>query len=63
MTVRGIDAIKIAVVTELPNSGVPELSSNIDPTAAIAVIQAPNKNTPLFGVTIFLQGLGTRLER
>jgi hypothetical protein len=34
--VSGIVAAKILPVTAIPNSGVPELSSNTDPTAAIA---------------------------
>lgn len=40
-------------VLKFPKSGVPDDNSNIDPTPAIAVIHDPNKNTPLFGVTIF----------
>jgi hypothetical protein len=52
MTTKGMVAARIILVIELPNSGFPEESSNTEPTAAIAEIQEPAKNTPLFGVTI-----------
>jgi hypothetical protein len=48
--VRGIDAAKILPVTAIPNSGVPELSSNTDPTAAIAEMEAPSRQIPVKGV-------------
>ena len=48
--VRGIDAAKILPVTAIPNSGVPELSSKTEPTAAIAEIEAPSKQIPVRGV-------------
>jgi hypothetical protein len=48
--VKGILNPKVIKVAGTPQSGCPELSSNIEPTAAIAVIQAPPKNKPLFGV-------------
>jgi hypothetical protein len=41
----------MAVVTPVPQSGVPEDSSKIEPTAAIAATQEPAKNSPLLGVT------------
>jgi hypothetical protein len=50
--VRGIEAIKIKLVIVVPRSGVPDDNSNIEPTAAIAAILDPIKNTPLFGVTL-----------
>jgi hypothetical protein len=49
--VKGIQARRMARVVVMPNSGTPELNSKIEPTAAIAEIQEPNKNTPLLGVT------------
>jgi hypothetical protein len=52
IAVRGIQATKIPVVRELPNSGIPELNSNTEPTAAIAAMQEPSKKTPLLGVTV-----------
>jgi hypothetical protein len=51
IAVRGMQAIRMPVVRELPNSGTPELSSKTDPTAAIAATQEPNNKAPLFGVT------------
>ena len=39
-------------VVKFPSSGVPEESSKIEPTPAIAAMQQPNNNTPLFGVTL-----------
>jgi hypothetical protein len=47
-----MQAARIALVVVFPKSGVPEESSKIEPTAAIALRQDPNKNTPLLGVTI-----------
>ena len=48
------------LVVKLPKSGVPEASSKIEPTEAIALIQQPPKNKPLLGViafmTIYLEG-------
>jgi hypothetical protein len=41
---------RIMAVVCTPKSGCPELSSKIEPTDAIAVIQEPPKNKPLFGV-------------
>ncbi|NET72141.1 MAG: hypothetical protein F6K62_14750 [Sphaerospermopsis sp. SIO1G2] len=38
------------LVVWTPKSGSPELSSNTEPTAAIAVTQQIPKNRPLFGV-------------
>jgi hypothetical protein len=43
-------AARIAVVTEVPNSGFPELNSNIEPTPAIAQTQEAKRNMPLLGV-------------
>jgi len=48
--VRGILKIKVIAVAVTPQSGCPELSSKIEPTAAIAVTQDPPRNKPLFGV-------------
>jgi hypothetical protein len=48
--VSGIDAAKILPVTAIPNSGAPELSSNTEPTAAIAEIEAPSRHIPVKGV-------------
>jgi hypothetical protein len=48
--VRGMLNVKIIAVVWTPKSGCPELSSKIDPTAAIALIQEPIRNKPLFGV-------------
>jgi hypothetical protein len=43
-------------VTNVPNSGFPEESSKIEPTAAIAATQELIKNKPLFGVImIFIE--------
>jgi hypothetical protein len=36
----------------LPKSGVPEESSKIHPTAAMAAMQENKRNSPLFGVII-----------
>ncbi len=42
------------LVGRLPQSGWPEDSSKMEPTAAIAATQEPNRNNPLFGVhTVF----------
>ena len=41
----------MALVVVCPNSGNPELSSKIEPTAAIAAMEEPNKKIPLLGVT------------
>lgn len=56
----GILRAKIKVVVWLPSSGCPEVSSNTEPTAAIAVMQQIAKQIPLFtviGVTFFLNSL------
>jgi hypothetical protein len=39
-------------VVVFPKSGFPEVSSNTQPTAAIAATQETNRKTPLFGVTL-----------
>ncbi len=39
------------MVGPVPQSGLPEESSKIEPTAAMAATQEPAKKTPLFGVT------------
>jgi hypothetical protein len=52
--VKGILPARIIPVVTFPHSGIPDESSKIEPTAAIAVIQDPSNNTPLFGVTIDL---------
>jgi hypothetical protein len=49
-----MQAARIAPVVVLPKSGVPEESSKTEPTAAIALTQEPNKNTPLLGVTVII---------
>ena len=51
--VAGILKAKIIPVVMVPNSGLPDDNSNIEPTPAMAAIHDPNKNTPLFGVTVF----------
>ena len=43
---------KIIVVAVLPSSGVPEVNSNTEPTAAIAAIQESPRNNMLFGVAM-----------
>ncbi len=48
--VRGMLKAKIMAVVWTPKSGCPELSSNTEPTAAMAVIQELPKKKPLFGV-------------
>lgn len=45
---------KIMVVSSPPNSGSPEDSSKIEPTAAIAAMQDRAKNNPLLGVNILI---------
>jgi hypothetical protein len=42
---------KIIPVLVMPSSGLPEVNSKMEPTAAIAAIQEPSKKTPLLGVT------------
>jgi hypothetical protein len=49
----GMLKAKITAVGAVPQSGSPEDSSNIEPTAAIAVKQAIAKYAPLLGVTNF----------
>lgn len=51
MTTKGMLTPKIIPVVKFPSSGLPEDSSNTEPTAAIAATQDPARNTPLFGVT------------
>ncbi len=48
--VRGILKAKIIEVIWTPKSGCPELNSNTEPTAAIAVTQELPRKKPLFGV-------------
>lgn len=52
MPVNGMANAKMMLVVKAPNWGVPEDSSNTEPTAAIAATQEPPNNTPLFGVTV-----------
>jgi hypothetical protein len=47
---RGMLIARIMPVIRDPNSGSPEDSSKIEPTAAIAETQDAPKNKPLFGV-------------
>ncbi len=49
----GMLSAKMTAVGAVPQSGSPDESSNIEPTAAIAVKQATPNNAPLFGVTDF----------
>lgn len=49
---RGMLIARIMPVIGDPNWGVPEDSSKIEPTAAIAETQDAPKNKPLFGVII-----------
>jgi hypothetical protein len=46
-----MESTRMALVVVCPNSGNPELSSKIEPTAAIAAMEEPNKKIPLLGVT------------
>jgi hypothetical protein len=48
--VRGMDAAKMLPVTAIPNSGAPDVSSNTEPTAAMAEIEAPSRQIPVRGV-------------
>ncbi len=50
MAVNGMLMAKITPVISPPRSGLPEASSNTEPTAAIAATQEPPRNTPLLGV-------------
>jgi hypothetical protein len=52
-TVRGIDKAKMMPVVCIPKSGCPEVSSKTEPTDAIAVMQEPARNKPLFGVNVY----------
>jgi len=45
---------KIVPVISPPNSGSPEASSKMEPTAAIAAMQDTAKNNPLLGVNIII---------
>jgi hypothetical protein len=56
--VSGTLAARIAVVKLAPNSGLPELSSKIEPTAAIAATQEPARNRPLRGVIAIAREVG-----
>jgi len=51
MTTRGEVTARIMPVIRLPSSGSPDVSSKTEPIAAIAAMQEPARNTPLFGVT------------
>ena len=51
----GMLSARITAVGAVPQSGSPEDSSNIEPTAAIAVKQAMPKYAPLLGVKDFLR--------
>lgn len=50
--VSGMLIARIQLVVIVPHSGVPELSSNIEPIDAIADTHAPNKHKPLKGVYV-----------
>lgn len=52
-TVRGIDKAKMMPVVCIPKSGCPEVISKTEPTDAIAVMQEPARNKPLFGVNVY----------
>lgn len=54
MTPAGMLKAKMMAVGAVPQSGLPEESSNMEPTAAIAVKQAIPKYAPLLGVIIDL---------
>ncbi len=54
MTPAGMLKAKMIAVGAVPQSGLPEESSNMEPTAAIAVKQAIPKYAPLLGVIIDL---------
>lgn len=50
--VTGILKPRMVPVVTVPNSGSPDVSSNTQPTAAIAATQAIAKNKPLLGVSM-----------
>lgn len=52
--VNGMLIPNIIAVFCIPKSGCPEVSSNIEPTAAIAAMQEPSKNKPAIGVIVFM---------
>jgi hypothetical protein len=52
MAVNGMLIARMTPVISPPKSGLPEASSNTEPTAAIAATQEPPKNTPLLGVNV-----------
>ncbi len=51
--VKGVVSAKMMAVAWLPNSAFPEVSSKIEPTAAMAQMQEPIRNKPLLGVNVF----------
>jgi hypothetical protein len=52
--VKGMLSARITLVGKDPNWGVPDESSKIEPTAAIAAIDDTPSNKPLLGVTVYL---------
>ncbi len=44
---------RIIPVAKKPYTGLPYASSKTEPTAAMAVMQLPTKNKPLFGVIVY----------
>jgi len=52
IAVRGMVIARMIPVLRLPRSGSPEVSSNTEPTAAIALMQEPARNKPLIGVNV-----------
>jgi hypothetical protein len=52
ITVTGVLNPKMTLVVSVPKSGLPEVSSKIEPTAAIAATHEPSNSAPLFGVRI-----------
>jgi hypothetical protein len=57
-----MESTRMALVVVCPNSGNPELSSKIEPTAAIAAMEEPNKKIPLLGVTKSIPQLMTIIK-
>jgi hypothetical protein len=62
MTQTGALSAKIIPVVVVPKSGVPDESSNTQPTAAIAATQEPARKMPLLGVMIIITPPASLLE-
>lgn len=62
MTQTGALSAKIIPVLRTPKSGVPDESSKMEPTAAIAATQDPARRMPLLGVMIIVTPPVSQLE-